>query len=189
MCRNYWELIRDSVWNLSKFIQKESRILYTLIPIHLQNNILSPCSSSSTMSACRDLLLNECCFKHSQAFSQALSITAGLPMTIIVNPSLWCAVHPPQVKFLAISIDTEFLTRSWDLAARLHVTYCPLRILAIKATRLWARAQWVFAVFITPLQSVSSLWTLDQLQLTFFIPSGIPGSPWPLSICTCSVLM
>lgn len=63
MCRNCWELRRDSVWNLPKFIQKESRILYTLFPIHLQNNTLSPCSSSSTMSACWDLLLNECCFK------------------------------------------------------------------------------------------------------------------------------
>ena len=104
--RNCWELIIDSLENLPNFLQRESHVLYTLTPIYLQNNTLFPCSSSSTMSACWGPFLNEWGFKHAQPFPQTLSVTASLPVSTTVNPSLWCAVrlsqHPGRVSPLVL---------------------------------------------------------------------------------------
>lgn len=108
MCRNSGELTKASLWNLPNFLQKESHILYTLTHIYLQNNILFPCSSSSTMSACWDLLLNECCFKILLTIFQTLSVTVGLPLSAAVNPSLWCTVHLPQLSFWPSALMLSF---------------------------------------------------------------------------------
>lgn len=126
MCRNCWELTKDSPWNLPNFLQEERHISHILTPIHLQNSTPFPCSSYHHQP-CQ--LAETCSWinaasHHSQPGSKTLCITVGLPMSTIVNPSVWRAVCLSQVKFPAISWVSYLVVRA-SLTAWLHVICLP----------------------------------------------------------------
>lgn len=64
--------------------------------------------------------------KRYQSFPAALSITASLPMSTMVNPSPWCAVHLPQHSHGVFHLVLKFSRVAW-----LHFTcFCfPLLVI------------------------------------------------------------
>ena len=174
--RSCWELIIDSLENLPNFLQKESHVLYTLTPIYLQNNTLFPCSSSSTMSACWGPFLNEWCFKHAQPFPQTLSITASLPVSTTVNPSLWCAVrlyqHPGRVSRLVLKSSRV----TW-----LHFSWFCFPLLVIEGI---CRGLSAMSFHSSPHSTATCVQVTSCNAGDPFISSGILASPSPLSTST-----